>query len=319
MEAAIHKEVLLKNEKNEKDLPCSPGGEGHQIPIFPLDQTQDITHKNESIWNPVEFSSPCPKNKAGNHSLGWGNEIIVSKSDSPQIQFFSELQNNQKIHFCLPEMIKKNDQNVGLMKKDFTYKSVYKAENKENCQTSKILAIQQEKPSDMKDVRFRKDEASSNNIIHKSITGWGNPMLTDWNKKKENMLENYKMNQKKQMKTTIPGNQTTLKEKIIDARIVEALNKHEDFQKRLELVNKPIEGKNQSKKDKIKNKEKLLIMTNKLKSALQIKKIITINNPWTCTKYNKTLCNDHFWLQKNKKLSKSPHSIQYIRSAKNNF
>jgi uncharacterized protein YhjY with autotransporter beta-barrel domain len=39
-------------------------------------------------------------------------------------------------------------------------------------------------------------------------------------------------------------------------------------------------------------------MINKLKESTQTRKIITTVNPWTNTKYNKRLNDDHFWLQK---------------------
>jgi hypothetical protein len=39
-------------------------------------------------------------------------------------------------------------------------------------------------------------------------------------------------------------------------------------------------------------------MIDKLRATSQTRKIITTINPWTNTKYNKRLINDHFWLQK---------------------
>jgi hypothetical protein len=286
--------------KKRKEFPHCPGGECQQVPFVPLDQLSENTHKDESKRQSIPEITTDAKNRAGNPIWGMSEEILVAKSFSPQIQLFSPFsipQNDQKKYFCLPEMIKIDDQKVGPQKNNFIYKPTYEAKRIENAQTSKILVTQERKLCEEIDLKDRKSDASSNHLTYITTTGWGNPMPTNWDNKRKEMLKAYEEGQKEKILFKAE-NQATPKEKLINDRIIEALDKYECFQTRLEFINKPINGKNQSKKEKSKNKAKLLEMINKLKSISQTRKTISTTNPWTNTKYNKMLNNNHFWLQK---------------------
>jgi hypothetical protein len=268
-----------------------------------LDRLSENTHKDVPERQSIPEITPASKNRVGNPTWGMNEKIIVAKSNSPQSQSFSpfsELQNDQKKYFCLPGMIKINDQNVGLQKNNFIYKPTYESKMIEKAQTPKILVSQGKKLSEETDVKVRKSDEIPNHITHTAITGWGNPMPTNWDNKRHEMLKEYEINQKKQKEKNLFKweIQITPKEKLINERIIEALDKYDNFQKRHEFINKLINGKNQNKKEKSKNKEKLLEMTDKLKSVSQTRKVITTINPWTNTKYSKVLNDDHFWLQK---------------------
>jgi hypothetical protein len=165
-DAAARKEVI-NFEKKEKNFPYSPGGECQKVSFVALDQLSENTHEDESKRQSISEITTDAKNRAGNPNWGRNGEMFVAKSFSPQIQSFSTYsipQNDQKKYFCLPEMIKTNDQNVEPQKNNFIYKSTYEAKLIEKAQTSKILVTQERKLSEGIDVKDRKSDASSNHL-----------------------------------------------------------------------------------------------------------------------------------------------------------
>jgi hypothetical protein len=206
------------------------------------------------------------------------------------------------MNFCLPQLIIKNDHNVGSKKNYFINKVVYEAESIECSQTPKILEKNTKLLSDVNDVKLRNDDANPNHFIYNPINKWGNPSLTYWEEKKPKLTKDYTDYKKnvnppavpriepKTNATPTPNNKT-----IIDERITKALDKFSNQNDRISFVNKPINGKSQSKKAKIRNRKMLVEMASKTKTNIKV--LSEINNPRE-TKYNKQLTNNQFWLRK---------------------
>jgi hypothetical protein len=193
-------------------------------------QENDFQRRSQPEFTPVQ------ENRVGIHTWGMEEKIIGSKSDSPQFQFFpsfSEKLNDQNSFFCLPKMIKTDDQNVGPLKNNFINKFTYESKAVEKAKTPKILDSQEEKLGEEKDVITRKSDEKLNHITQNKVTGWGNPMLTNWDSKRQEMMKLYETNQKKLKEENLLKSKTPLteEEKIINERIIEALDKYDDFQK----------------------------------------------------------------------------------------
>jgi hypothetical protein len=99
-------------------------------------------------------------------------------------------------------------------------------------------------------------------------------------------------------KREVQTNINSGRDKIVEARIKEAILSPYSFERKLNQVDDPINGKNQTKKEKIQNKEKLLREMEKNKNAILVRKQINVENPWIKVNYRKQWSQEQFWIQK---------------------